>query len=168
MTTKASRARLAPLLALALLAACSREQPPAEPGSAGTAEAAPDVGATPAAPSGPIDVRPLAGQAEAGVAALLGAPQACADVAQGRRCTYARGVEIVYINGMADHMVVADLGGAPFEAATIARIGLAGAEPQQADADAIRWQNAGGMREIVLERGADGRAGRFVIKAMTP
>ena len=91
------------------------------------------------------------------------------DVATGRRCTYAQGrTEVTYIDGMADHIVIADLGGAAFEPATIARIGLAGAEPVSVGEDAIEWQNAGGMRSIVLERGPDGRASRFVIKAMSP
>jgi hypothetical protein len=109
------------------------------------------------------------GQGEAGVQAMLGTPQGCGDVAVGRRCTYAQGrTDVVYIDGMADHIVIGDLGGAAFEPATIARIGLAGAEPLNVGEDTIEWQNVGGMRSIVLERGPDGRAARFVIKAMTP
>lgn len=162
-----------------LLAACSREAAEPAPSAAREDVAAP---ATPAPASSDaaapgasiaartaIDARPLVGQAEAGVQAMLGAPDACSDVAAGRRCTYAQGrTEVTYIDGMADHIVIGDLGGAAFEPATIARIGLAGAEPVSVGEDAIEWQNAGGMRSIVLERGPDGRASRFVIKAMSP
>lgn len=165
----------ATLLALVLLAGCNREAPsPAANAGDRATNVSVDAAAMPATPTTApttarsIDARPLVGQAEAGVQAMLGAPRSCEDVAQGRRCTYARGAEVTYIDGMADHMVIADLQGAAFEPATIARIGLAGAEPLEVGDDAIRWQNVGGVREIVLERGADGRAGRFVIKAMTP
>lgn len=163
-------------LACTLLAACARESAPAghedvAPTPA-AATPAPGADASPrasaASPPVATDARPLAGQAEAGVAARLGAPQACEAVATGRRCTYARGAEVLFVDGMADHIVIADLQGAPFAPATIARIGLAGAEPLEVGEDAIRWQNVGGMRAIVLERGADGRAGRFVIKVMSP
>lgn len=168
---------LAVAVTVVLLAGCVRESAdaagavahdaPPPPAEATPADAAPIAARTSTGER--VDVRPLVGQAEAGVQAMLGAPQACTDVAGGRRCTYARGAtEVTYIDGMADHIVIADLGGAAFEPATIARIGLAGAEPQNVGDDAIEWQNAGGMRSIVLERGADGRASRFVIKAMTP
>ncbi|GAB2509127.1 hypothetical protein [Lysobacter humi (ex Lee et al. 2017)] len=174
-----SRAVLPVLLLMPLLAGCGRrDDDKATDSATPAADAGPIVAPSgpPLAPAvtgdsaaGPVDVRPLASQGEAGVQALLGAPSGCADVAGGRRCTYPRGnSEITFIDGMADHIVIADLGGAPFEPATISRIGLAGAEPLEVGEDAIRWQNVAGMREIVLERGADGRAGRIVIKTLTP
>lgn len=176
-----SRTVLPLLLVVPLLAGCGRRDADDEAAASATPEAEPAAPVVaPSGPAiapavtgdtaaGPVDVRPLASQGEAGVQALLGTPSGCADVAGGRRCTYPRGKsEITFIDGMADHIVIADLGGAPFEPATISRIGLAGAEPLEVGEDAIRWQNVGGMREIVLERGDDGRAGRIVIKTLTP
>jgi hypothetical protein len=165
------------LIAAVLLAACARDAPePAAPAadlavavepSSAAADTGGDLPAIGARTQ--LDARPIVGQGEAGVQAMLGSPQGCDDVAIGRRCAYAQGrTEVTYIDGMADHIVIGDLAGAAFEPATIARIGLAGAEPLNVGPDTIEWQNVGGMRSIVLERGADGRASRFVIKAMTP
>lgn len=176
------RAAIPTLLVLPLalaLAACGRDEPAgsgggeqaAAPAATGAARAAADAGAPAAgiARAAVVDARPLVGQGEAGVRTLLGTPLGCEEVPGGRRCRYAQaGAEVLYIDGMADHIVINDLAGAPFEPATIGRIGLAGAEPLEVGQDAIRWQNEGGMRSIVLERGPDGRAGRLVIKAMTP
>lgn len=181
MRTIRSAAPAVPLL-LVLLAGCGGRDDTATdaaaPATGADRQAAPASSASippPAAPAVPgaavgasADVRPLAGQSEAAIRTLLGTPSGCEDVPRGRRCTYPRGQsEIVYIDGIADHIVLGDLGGAPFEPATIARIGLPVEEPLEVTPQAIRWQNVGGMREIVLERGPDGRAARFVIKTMT-
>ena len=98
---------------------------------------------------------------------MLGEPVECTDVAQGRKCTYSRAkTEVIFINGMADWITIGDLGGSPFEAATLARIGLGEVAPASADADAIRWENVNGIREIRLLPAA-GRAGSMQIKATT-
>lgn len=177
MTT--SRLSLAALsAALLLLIACgsdtSTDEAPSDAATpvveAGSAPA--PVGPAPplAAPTADrvIDVRPLAGQSEAGVQAMLGAPTGCEDVAQGRKCTYARGqTQVVYIDGMADWITISDLGGAPFAPATLSRIGLGEATPEVEEADLIRWDNVGGFREISLFPGQGGRADYLLIKTMT-
>ena len=162
------------------LAACGER---AEPAAAPSADApAPAVASTPSdvpdrslaagamAPSGgPVDVRPLAGQAEAGVRAMLGEPTACTDVPQGRSCRYARGrAEVVFIDGMADWIRVGDLGGAPFDAASLQKLGIGPADPASKDATSIRWQNVDGFREVEMVAGAGGGIDHVQLKAMTP
>lgn len=177
------------VLALLLLAAagCSRE----EAAPAGTST---DVGAdAPAAPAAPtddalreqvgslmggeglpattgtaLDARPLAGQAEIGVRSLLGNPDSCKDIATGRTCRYARGgTEVTYIDGMADWIIVDDLGGAPFSAAALAKVGLPVDEPMQSSPQMLRWENHAGFRQITLYPDPQGRAGRLEMKMAT-
>lgn len=161
------------------LAACGERADPASPASAGPAAPAtaptadvPDrsLAAGAMAPSGgPIDVRPLAGQAEAGVRAMLGEPAACTDVPQGRSCRYARGrTEVVFIDGMADWIRVGDLGGAPFDAASLQKLGIGPADPASKDATSIRWQNVDGFREVEMVAGEGGGIDHVQLKAMTP
>lgn len=180
--------RRAPLLIPAFLglalAACGggSDPPPPEPATETSAAApAADTGGAPAdadgpglaqvlAPSGgPLDVRPLAGQPEAGIQVFLGEPIACEDAGDRRTCRHARAsAEVVYINGMADWIRIGDLGDAPFEAASLTRLGIGPAEPVSSDAKSIRWQDVNGFREVVMVAGADGRIDHVQLKAMTP
>lgn len=161
------------LSCLALMAACGGSETPAAanapaaPDNASTSPTAADVLA-PAASGGPVDVRPLAGQAEAGIEAMLGAPTACEDVPQGRRCRYARGrSEGVFINGMADWITVGALGDAPFASDSITKLGIGPAAPASTGADAIRWNDLAGMKQVVVYPRGD-RVDRVEIHAMTP
>lgn len=122
-----------------------------------------------AAPAPTLDTRPLAGQAEIGVRAVLGNPSSCDDVAKGRTCRYAHAsTDITYIDGMADWIALDDLGGAPFSAAALARVGLpTNEDPVESSAQLIRWQNIGGYREVTLYPAPDGRAGRIEMKRST-
>lgn len=164
------------LLAASLLAAggCQRDAPPSP-----TSVDAPPAMATPSAPmparpghtAGALAVyaRPLAGQAEIGIRSALGNPSACEDVPKGRRCRYAQGgTDVVYVDGIADWIVVDDLGGAPFSAAALARVGLpVDEDPLESTPQLIRWQNLAGFREVTLYPSPDGRAGRIEMKTAT-
>ena len=122
------------------------------------------------APSGgPVDVRPLNGQSEAGVSAMLGEPAACQDAPDGRTCRYARGrAEVVFVNGMAVSIRVGDLGGAPFAPGSLERLGIGPAEPVSSDAKEIHWRDVDGFSEVTMVAGAGGAIDHVQLKAMTP
>lgn len=168
-------------VAFAASPGCSREQAPTSDASAQGDAATGDEalrgqaggliggeGQKPAERGADVDARPLAGQAETGIRALLGAPHACEDVANGRRCRYARGAtDIVFIDGMADWITVADLGGAPFAPAALARVGLpTDVAPAESTPELMRWQNLGGFREVTLHAGPAGTASRIELRMM--
>lgn len=166
-------------LAVAASAGCSRDdEVPAAPAQGAAIADEPVAreqvgdlmrgeGVRPAGGAG-VDARPLAGQAEMGVQALLGAPDACEDVAKGPKCRYARGAtEIVFIDGMADWITVADMAGAPFSPAALARVGLpTDVAPVESTPEMMRWQNLGGFREVTLHAAPGGMAGRIELKMM--
>lgn len=175
------------LLATALvcglaLAACKREEASPAATTDDAAAAEPEAalrsqvgdlmqgeGLRPTNPSVALDTRPLAGQAELGVRSLLGNPTGCEDVPKGRACRYAQAAtEITYIDGMADWIVVGDLGDAPFSAAALARVGLPTTDdPIESTPQFIRWQNLAGYREVTLHAGPGGRAARIEMKMAT-
>lgn len=164
------RARLSCLLLLSALAACSRDAEPLRTaGPEAPVAAAPSRPRAAPMPPPALPALPLARQAEDGVRSHLGNPMACEDVPRGRRCRYAQAsTDIVYIDGVADWITVEDLGGAPFSAAALARVGLPTDEdPIETGPDRIRWQNLAGFREVVLHRAPDGRAARLELKTAT-
>lgn len=116
-----------------------------------------------------VDARPLAGQAELGIRSLLGNPTTCEDVSKGRRCSYAQnGTDVVFVDGMADWITVADLGHAPFSPAALARVGLpTNEDPIESTPELMRWQNIAGFREVTLYAGPAGQAGRIEMKMAT-
>ena len=178
--TPASLAPCVLALVASLAIGCSRDRS----GEATPASSAPTDGTTLRTPAGRdahdvdprsanatgvLDARPLAGQGEIGVRAVLGNPTACQDVAKGRTCRYAHAAtDITYIDGAADWIVVDDIGGAPFSPAALARVGLpTDEEPIEASPQMLRWQNLAGYREVTLYPGPDGRAGRIEMKMAT-
>lgn len=185
--TTGSARRTAGLLATVLLcalalAACKRDEAASTATTDEATAAEPEAalrsqvgdlmqgeGLRPTDPSVALDARPLAGQAEIGVRSLLGNPSGCEDAPKGRTCRYARaGTEITYIDGMADWISVTDLGGAPFSAAALARVGLPTTDdPIESTPQFIRWQNLAGYREVTLHAGPGGRAARIEMKMAT-
>ncbi len=98
-----------------------------------------------------IDVTPFAGAPRAKAEVILGAPQRCEKALVSERCRYARGVEVVYIEGLADWITV-QLGYARYALApeTLAAVGLPGAEPSVATQHELKWSGHAGFKSVQL------------------
>jgi hypothetical protein len=104
-----------------------------------------------------MEVMPLAGKSEDEVAALLGAPVACAEFHRKRLCRYGpHEDEVLFVRGKADMITVQGMDAVPFNADALDALGLARITPDHADAHTIRWESIPGLVEVAVFPNAGG------------
>lgn len=102
-----------------------------------------------------LDVLSVAGKPQAQVDALLGTPSSSKSVnPSGTNCpcpeiTYRDdGIEIIYIDGVANWITINDTADLRFEKESLSRLGLPVADPSYASRETMRWDHLAGIRQI--------------------
>jgi hypothetical protein len=103
------------------------------------------------------------------VDAVLGRPGSCSQTRYGPKCIYRRGaVEVVFIGGAADWITVNLPPRTPFATSALQALGLAARRPDASNANVMRWNGLGGLREVAVFPGNPGFVSYAYIKARTP
>ncbi|MFC4253646.1 hypothetical protein [Sinimarinibacterium flocculans] len=82
---------------------------------------------------------------------VLGRPLGCEAALHSRRCRYAAGVEVVYIDDHADWITIGfPYGRYPLDAQALQRLGLPVQPPTEEDAHSLVWRELPGLQLIRL------------------
>lgn len=114
-----------------------------------------------------VEIPRIAGKTPEELRALLGAPERCETTLYSSRCRYSPGrIEVVFIDGRADWMTVADFGETPFTPAAVKRMGLPEAPPAARDGEQMQWSDLAGLKSVQIV--GDGKRIEFArVKART-
>ncbi|MBX6420199.1 MAG: hypothetical protein IRZ06_04200 [Nevskia sp.] len=114
-----------------------------------------------------VEIPAIAGKTPEELRALLGAPEICETTRYSSRCRYSPGqTEVVFIDGRADWITVADFGETPFAPQALMRLGLPQAPPVARDAEQMQWSELAGLKRVQLV--GDGKRIEFArVKART-
>jgi len=120
------------------------------------------MGLTVALPCLVLNVPAIANRSELEVQRVLGPPAQTTSAGRLQRhprCSYRHGtVEIVYVDGRAECIVLHDTRGLEFSHRSLAKLGLPVSKPNKTErGKTLRWDNIRGVREVTLYAG--GRSG---------
>ncbi len=103
-----------------------------------------------------LEVLELVGQSQPAIEARLGAPERCRQTYHGVACEYAaQQIDITYIDGKADWILVSGLQQVAFDHRALEHIGLQPAPPLVRNPFRMHWQSHQGLAVVsVYARGA--------------
>lgn len=101
-----------------------------------------------------IDVTKIAGKSQKEVATYLGKETACAKNKYGKKCTYKKDTEIVFINGKADWITINHMSKTPFTTSALLLLGLKEENPSFKNSYTFRWERIQDLRSISIFKGA--------------
>lgn len=103
-----------------------------------------------------VDVTKIAGKDAKQVAQILG-PSKCIKIKYGPKCEYRNGgIEIVFIEGVADWITINNLEDIPFNADALKALGLNKSHPSATRPTVIRWDSIPGFLSVSLFKGSIG------------
>ena len=113
-----------------------------------------------------IDVLDIRGRTQPEVALQLGQSLHCAETYQGTGCQYAGGIEVVFIDGRADWILVAPEVEIPFEPTALRHIGLSPTTPTVRNPFRMHWDGHQGLA-VVSVYGSGRYVALFRVHAFT-
>jgi hypothetical protein len=124
---------------------------------------------SPAADTVIIDVKQLVGKYHLEVRDILGVETACYPFGIKKyKCAYPNhGLEVVFIHDRADWILIKKIGNIPYNKSSLSLLGLAVRDPDQEDANVMRWRNLDGLTDVAFFP-AGGKTHYISIRAITP
>ncbi len=100
-------------------------------------------------PAADLQLSGFAGKPRAEAETALGRPYRCELALHSERCVYANGIEIVYIDGVADWITVSfSYGRYALAPDILSRLGLPAAVPDEEGINHLRWTRVPGVRDV--------------------
>lgn len=100
-------------------------------------------------PAADLPLGAFAGKPRAEAETVLGRPYGCESALHSERCRYPDGVEVVYIDGLADWITVSfGYGRYALSQDILGHLGLPAAAPDEEGVNHLRWTRIKGLRDV--------------------